>query len=104
MTRLREIIWLAKDASALFEDLGDARGRAVSLMTLTRAHLTRAQEPDAPMAAVKPIKECVKGPLATQASQTTACAFLSKCCRASFCCAGWCGETFGTPSIQAIVA
>jgi len=57
LTRLQEIQWLAKDSAAYFKDADDTAGRIAALSTLTRAHLMRASEPDAPMAALKSAKE-----------------------------------------------
>lgn len=59
LSRIREILWLTKDAVALCKEEGDQLGRAVALITLTRVHLIRAGEPDAPQAAMKSSQEAV---------------------------------------------
>jgi len=57
--RLREILWLGKDAAGLFKDMDDKRGRAVALKMQARSHLARSQEPDAPASALKTTKEAL---------------------------------------------
>lgn len=57
IARLREILWLAKDAAAVFKDAGDVVGEIAALCTVTRAHLLRGNEPDAPVSALKAAKE-----------------------------------------------
>lgn len=57
--RMREILWLTKDACALCKEEGDGLGRAVALITLTRVHLLRVGEADAPVAAFKASQEAL---------------------------------------------
>lgn len=52
-SRIGEILWIAKDALALFKESEDIEGRAVTLKALARIHLCRSDEPDAPLSALK---------------------------------------------------
>lgn len=57
LLRIRELQWLVKDALAYFKGVGDVTGTVAALSALTRAHLLRASEPDAPIAALKAARE-----------------------------------------------
>merc|ERR1711972_89715 len=50
-------MWMIKDTIALCGEAGDKNGKAVALQALACAHLIRSEEPDAPAAALRAIKE-----------------------------------------------
>mmetsp|Transcript_43808 Transcript_43808/g.91140 ORF Transcript_43808/g.91140 Transcript_43808/m.91140 type:complete len:526 (+) Transcript_43808:107-1684(+) len=60
MARLREALWLAKDANALFKDAGDKMGQAASQLALVRIHLMRSSDPDGAPAAMRAATEAVR--------------------------------------------
>mmetsp|Transcript_52853 Transcript_52853/g.169267 ORF Transcript_52853/g.169267 Transcript_52853/m.169267 type:complete len:515 (-) Transcript_52853:130-1674(-) len=57
--RLREVLWVVKDAQGCFKQSGDQLGKGLALKALARVHLSRSDEPDAPMAALRCAKEAV---------------------------------------------
>jgi len=57
--RLREILWIIKDALGYFKDSDNQLGKGLALKALARVHLSRSYEPDAPMAALRCAKDAV---------------------------------------------
>lgn len=57
--RISEVIWFAKDAAEMFKDANDISGQIASLRALTRGHLARGADPDAPSSALKVAREAV---------------------------------------------
>lgn len=57
--RIREILWIIKDAVGCFKESGDHFGKGLAQKALARLHLARCYELDAPMAALRCAKDAV---------------------------------------------
>jgi tetratricopeptide (TPR) repeat protein len=79
--RIREITFLIKDAIKIFKAVGDTAGQAASLMALSRAHLARGGEPDAPAAALRASAEALTllGPLGNSLKEAEAMRLAGAC-------------------------
>jgi len=55
--RMREILWIAKDILNLARADGDPQAKGLALQTVAGVHVARCYEPDAPVAAIRTMKE-----------------------------------------------